>query len=65
MSIAIAMQYENKQMALSEQWLGKHILAKTNMHTTIGEWWFRCGLHQGVIKKTTGEIQLVEGWQFS
>jgi hypothetical protein len=49
MSTAIAMQYKNKHMAVSEQWLSKHIPLKTNKYATIEEWWFQCGLHQGVI----------------
>jgi hypothetical protein len=36
MSTAIAMQQANKQMAVSEQWLSKHIPAEMNTRATIG-----------------------------
>jgi hypothetical protein len=46
------MQQANKQKAVSEQRLGKHIPAETNPHATIKERYFRCCPRQGVIMKT-------------
>jgi hypothetical protein len=43
------MQYANKQTAVSEQRLGKHVPAETNTHATVVERCFRCGPHRGVI----------------
>jgi hypothetical protein len=50
-------------MAVSEQWLCKHIPVEMNMHTTIEEQCFRCRLSRGAIKKITGAIQSIEAWQ--
>jgi hypothetical protein len=58
------MQEAKKQTAVFEQRLGKHVPTETNTHATIVERYFRCGPRRGVIKKTTGVIQLVEGGQF-
>jgi hypothetical protein len=57
------MQQANKQTAVSNQRLGKHVPTETNMHTTTEEWCFGCGPRQGAIKKANGAIQPIEGWQ--
>jgi hypothetical protein len=58
--MAVAMQEVNKQLAVSEEWLSKHIPVETNMHATIEEWCFQCGPCKVVIKKRIGAIQSVE-----
>jgi hypothetical protein len=55
------MQQANKQTAVSEQRLGKHVPEETNLHATIEEQCFRCGQCKVVIKKRTAAIQSVEG----
>jgi hypothetical protein len=60
MSTAIAMQETNKQTAVSEQRLGKHVPAEMNTHATIKERCFRCGPRKVVLKKRLGAIQLLE-----
>jgi hypothetical protein len=51
------MQYANKQTAVSEWRLGKHVPAETSTHSTVEERRFRCGPRRGVIKKTIGAVQ--------
>jgi hypothetical protein len=43
---------------ISEQRLGKHVLAETNTHAKIEERCFRCGPRRGFIKKTIVAVQL-------
>jgi hypothetical protein len=64
-STAVAMKWTNKQTAVSEQMLGKHVPAESKTHATIEEWCLRCVPCKVFIKKRTGVIQSVEGWQFS
>jgi hypothetical protein len=51
------MQQSNKQIAVSEQWLGKQVPAETNTHATVEERGFRRGSLRGVIEKTNGANQ--------
>jgi hypothetical protein len=48
-------------MTVSEQRLGKHVPAETNMHETIEEWCLRYDLRRGVYKEENWGNQAVDG----
>jgi hypothetical protein len=56
MSTAVDMQQANKQAAISEQRLGKHVPAETNTHAAVDLCW------KWVFSMWTAQMSYKENW---